>query len=185
MKRTVLGVVTAVFAIAVSAPAAEAQNAMTFGLAAGALIPIGDYNDRVKQLGLHGMATLGFTPTMVPFGVRIDGMYNSLKGDPNAFAPGEKVDLRVLAVTASGVFASPARVASPYLIGGVGYYYTDFSGPDSPPSGSDFGLNVGLGMKFNLSGFGTFVEIRYHTIFSGPDEIDNLQFIPITFGITF
>ena len=40
-------------------------------------------------------------------------------------------------------------------------------------------------MKFNVSSFGSFAEIRYHTIFSSPDEIDNLQFILITFGIMF
>ena len=83
----------------------------------------------------------------------------------------------------------PAMVASPYLIGGLGYYNTKFD-LDNVDSESDFGFNVGIGMKFNLSGFGTFAEIRYHTIFSGNDDdagvdIGNTNFIPLTFGIMF
>ena len=122
MKRNVLGVLTAVLAVAVSAPAAQAQNPMSFGIAAGASIPTGDYGDFFKT-GFHGMATVGLTPAMVPFGLRIDGMYNSLSGEPDIFGAGSgEIDLRVIGVTANGVFAMPAMVASPYLIGGVGYY---------------------------------------------------------------
>ena len=58
MKRNVLGVLTAVLAVAVSAPAAQAQNPMSFGIAAGASIPTGDYGDFFKT-GFHGMATVG------------------------------------------------------------------------------------------------------------------------------
>ena len=176
MKRNVLGVMTAVVALAASAPTVQAQNPMSFGIAAGATIPTGDLGDVVKT-GFHGMATLGFTPAMVPFGVRIDGMYNSMEADTDLFDE----SLRVIGVTANGIFAMPAMVASPYLIGGVGYYNSDFADESS----SDFGLNVGIGMKFNLSGFGTFAEIRYHNIFNGEDEVGNSSFIPLTFGIMF
>ena len=179
MKRNVLGVLTAVLAVAVSAPAAQAQNPMSFGIAAGATIPTGDAADGVKT-GFHGMATVGLTPAMIPFGLRIDGMYNSLEGK-DAF-DGSK--LRILGLTANGVFNLPGVAASPYLIGGVGYYNSKLD-IDDLDSESDFGLNVGLGMKFNLSGFGTFAEIRYHSIFDGNDDSNNTSFIPVTFGIMF
>ena len=184
MKRNVLGVMTAIVAIAASAPAVQAQNPMSFGIAAGATIPTGDLGDAVKT-GFHGMATLGFTPAMVPFGVRIDGMYHSLAGEADILGEGTgEIDLRVIGVTANGIFAMPAMVASPYLIGGLGYYNTKFDLEDFE-SESDFGFNVGVGMKFNLSGFGTFAEIRYHNIFNGGDDVDNMAFIPLTFGIMF
>ena len=177
MKRNVLGVITAILAIAASAPAAQAQ--MGFGIAAGASIPTGDAGDFVKT-GFHGMATLSVAPAMVPFGLRIDGMYNSLEGK-DIF---EDNKLRILGLTANGVWQMPGMVASPYLIGGVGLYNQDIDieGVDSE---NDFGLNVGIGMKFNLSGFGTFAEIRYHNIFDGEDDVGNTAFIPITFGIMF
>jgi hypothetical protein len=183
MKRTILGVTTAIVALAASVSVAQAQNPMSFGLAAGATIPVGDDGDILKT-GFHGMATLGFTPALVPFGVRIDGMYHSMetKNVPALDIP-EGQGFRVLGVTANGVFSLGGMVASPYLIGGVGYY--NGKAEDADESEGDFGLNVGIGAKFNLSGFGTFAEIRYHNIFNGEGDAGNSAFIPITFGIMF
>jgi hypothetical protein len=76
-------------------------------------------------------------------------------------------------------------VASPYLIGGVGMYNSKIDADDDEfdtEGQTDFGINIGIGTKFNLSGFGTFAEIRYHNIFT---EGSSTQFLPITFGIMF
>ncbi len=181
MKRTVLGIMTAIVAIAATAPAAQAQNPMTFGIAAGASIPMGDLGDDFAKTGYHGMATLGFMPPMFPFGMRVDGMYNSMSledvfGDAN---------VRILGFNANAIIAMPAMVASPYLIGGVGMYNSKVTSDDidlETDGETDFGINVGIGTKFNLSGFGTFAEIRYHNIFT---EGNSTQFLPITFGIMF
>ena len=180
MKRNVLGVMTAILAITASAPAAQAQNPVSFGIAAGASIPMGDLGDGVKT-GFHGMATLGFTPAMLPFGMRIDGMYNQLslkdeQGDGN---------FRILGANVNAILSIPSTLTSPYLIGGVGMYNSKVSSDDidlETDGETDFGINVGIGIKFNLSGFGTFGEIRYHNIFT---EGDSRQFLPITFGIMF
>ena len=175
MKRTVLGVVTAVLALTASAQVVHAQTSMSFGIAAGATIPTGDFGD-FFDTGFHGMATLGFTPAMLPFGVRIDGMYNSLDA-----SEGVDATAKVLGFSANGVLAMGGMVASPYLIGGVGFYNTDL-GIGGDDSSSDFGINIGLGARFNLSGFGTFAEIRFHNIFT---EDESTRFIPLTFGIMF
>lgn len=45
-----------------------------------------------------------------------------------------------------------------------------------------FGLNGGAGLRFQLTGFSTFIEARYHTIFT---EGENAQIVPISVGITF
>lgn len=45
-----------------------------------------------------------------------------------------------------------------------------------------FGLNGGVGLRFQLTGFSTFVEARFHNIFTGGE---NTEIIPITVGITF
>lgn len=190
MKRTVLGVVSAVLALSASAAVVHAQNPMTFGIAAGATFPTGDIADN-GNTGFHGMVTLGAMPAMVPFGVRIDGMYNSIGADD--FSDGIDTftgnSLQILGVTANGVFAMPGMmVTSPYLIGGVGYYNTKFKSDQFDADGeSNFGLNIGIGAKFNLSGFGTFAEVRYHNIFDKDDQTGagNTSFIPLTFGIMF
>jgi hypothetical protein len=183
MKRTVLGIMTAVIALGASSTVAQAQSPMTFGIAAGASIPTGDAADFVET-GFHGILTLGVRPAMMPFGMRIDGMFNSLAAD-DAFGDG---DLRILGLSANAVLAMPATVTSPYLIGGLGFYNTKFNSDDpllDSDSESNFGLNIGVGAQFNLSGFGTFAEIRYHNIFDGEDDFGNTAFIPITFGIMF
>ena len=49
-------------------------------------------------------------------------------------------------------------------------------------SQTKFGLNAGAGLRFQLTGFSTFIEARWHTIFT---EGRNAQMVPITVGITF
>jgi len=181
MKRNVLGVMTAILAITASAPAAQAQNPVSFGIAAGASIPMGDLGDDFAKTGFHGMATLGFTPAMLPFGMRIDGMYNQLSLE-DAFGD---ANVRILGANANAILSIPSTLTSPYLIGGVGVYNSKISSDDidlETDGETDFGINVGIGIKFNLSGFGTFAEIRYHNIFT---EDNSTQFLPITFGIMF
>jgi hypothetical protein len=181
MKRNVLGVMTAIVAIAASAPVVQAQNPMTFGIAAGATLPMGDLGDDFAKTGFHGMATVGFMPAMLPFGMRVDGMYNSLSLE-DAFGD---ASIRILGANANAIFAMPGMVAAPYLIGGIGVYNSKIDSDDTDielDGETDFGINIGIGTKFNLSGFGTFAEIRYHNIFT---EGESTQILPITFGIMF
>ena len=85
-------------------------------------------------------------------------------------------------------FGDPASTARPYAIGGLGVYRVAFSGDvegsnvDLDVSETKFGLNVGGGFTFNLSGFETFVEARFHSIFT---ETSNTNFIPLSFGFKF
>jgi hypothetical protein len=53
---------------------------------------------------------------------------------------------------------------------------------DASHSQTKFGLNGGAGFRFQLTGFATFVEARWHTIFT---EGKNAQMVPISVGITF
>lgn len=180
MKRF-LGVlaVTTLFA-SVAADSAQAQridNArpVTIGLAAGLSMPTGDFGDSFKS-GYNITGSLGFRPAAVPFGLRAEVGYESHDVDSPA-----DFSLSTLYGTLNGVFdiGSGATGMAPYLIAGLGMYR--FSGDDMD-SMTDFGINGGGGVKFALSGFTTFVEARYHHVFS---EDDALTFIPITFGVQF
>ena len=83
-------------------------------------------------------------------------------------------------------FGDPASTARPYAIGGVGVYRLKFSGEfgsiDISDTQTKFGINIGGGFQFNLSGFDTFVEARFHSVFT---EVDNTNFIPLSFGFKF
>ncbi|MDP9201405.1 MAG: porin family protein [Gemmatimonadota bacterium] len=183
MKRSLFVAALAGFAL-VSLPfEARAQvstlvKPVQFGVAAGAAIPTSDLSD-FGNTGFNGTVTVGFSPAMIPLGIRIDGAYNQF-AIKDAFGGG---NVHFTSVTGNLVYKLPGATVSPYAIGGAGWYnaainLTGFGG------GSDnhFGWNIGGGISLPLSGFDTFIEARYNQV-----QFDNgsLKFIPITFGVMF
>lgn len=177
MKR-ILGAVTVLsFALVASASSAEAQDvgstrSVTFGVAAGASFPTGDFGD-FWDTGFNVMGTLGMQPAAMPVGLRLDVAYNSFG------ASGNFDDAKIISGTANALLTtSNMGGVKPYVIGGVGLYNADFGGD----SETKFGLNGGAGLEFALSGFNTFLEARYHSVFT---ENKNTNYIPLVFGIRF
>jgi hypothetical protein len=160
----------------VAAPEAKAQ--MSFSVAAGATVPVGDEAE-VLSMGYHATVGLGIKPMLAPVGVRIEGMFNSLAyKDDTPVLGGES--LRVLALTANATLSGP-MIPMGYLIAGVGMYNTKVS-VDGADANSDFGFNFGGGINLPLTGFSTFAEVRYHHV---PVEGGAFKFVPISVGIRF
>lgn len=159
-------------AMFIAAPAAHAQA--SFGVAIGPTLPTGDASD-VHEMGYHAAVSLGVKPPLAPLGLRIEGMFNSL-GYKSTVADGES--LRLLSATANGTWTMMPTV---YLIGGVGMYNGKASVAGATSS-TDFGFNVGAGFNIPLTGFGTFIEARYHHI---PMDGGSFAMIPISVGIRF
>lgn len=156
------------------AQAMGSTRAVTFGIAGGATMPMGDLGDGYGT-GFNVMGTLGFQPVAMPVGLRFDVAWHSLGAD------GPFDDLRILNGTANAVLTiSNTGGIKPYLIGGIGMYNLDGGGD----SETKFGLNGGGGLEFPLAGFSTFAEVRYNHVFTDDDEI-SVQFVPIVFGIRF
>lgn len=176
MKRSFLAV-AALAAVALSATTSSAQSAkpVSIGISLGAAIPVSDLADDYKT-GYNGTLSLGFQSAGSPIGFRIDGMYNKLSAKDDIALP----DIIITSANANLVYTLPGVGIRPYLIGGAGIYgyKSDVSGANT---NSDFGVNGGIGASFPLSGFTTFVEARYHHIFT-PDIAT--RFIPVTFGIS-
>ena len=128
-----------------------------------------------KALIVLAAVSLGIKPPIAPLGLRIEGMFNSL-GYKSAIADGES--LRLLSVTANGTWTMMPTV---YLIGGVGMYNGKASVAGAESS-NDFGFNVGAGFNIPLTGFGTYIEARYHHI---PMDGGSFAMIPISVGIRF
>jgi hypothetical protein len=181
MKR-ISSALIALAAVAIGASTSFAQSAkpVSLGISAGATIPISDLGNDYST-GYNGTVSLGFNSPGSPIGFRIDGMYNKLAAQDFVNLP----DVTILSANANIVYALPGVGIRPYLIGGAGVYglksdvNTAFTGSSTI---TKLGLNGGIGASFPLSGFNTFVEARYHYIFT-----DNVatQFIPVTFGISF
>ena len=182
MKRNVLAVAALALGFAVTTSTAEAQGVtrpVTFGIGAGLSMPTGDFGDAFDS-GYHGQLMLGFQAPMFPLGLRADVMYHAFE------ASEVDGDTKVLAGLLNATAEMGGMMASPYILGGLGMY--NLSGEIDTPFGTleaddtEFGLNIGAGMKFNLAGFSSFLEARYHHIMT---EGDATAIIPITFGIMF
>lgn len=173
MRRIIAFVVGA--ALVVGASSAEAQRPFTIGLSAGASIPLSDLSDTHK-VGYNAAAHLGINMPMSPVGFRLEGFYNKFAGQEEG--PLTYADRQIAGGNVNITYAFGGVGMRPYVIGGVGSYNVKDDGGESR---TDFGINAGVGAKFQLSGLGTFVEARLHTISGDPQ----LQFVPITFGIEF
>jgi hypothetical protein len=170
-----------------SAPLAAQSGRPTFGVAAGATFPIGDFGDLYKS-GYSIGAHLGVRPATSPLGFRLEGTFNQHDYKPTNLG---NVQLNVLGLIAN-VLAGAAGAADavrPYAIGGVGVYNLRSKLAGETASSTKFGVNGGAGIDLPLSGIGVFLEARYHHVFSDTDDNDgfgfNAAFIPITVGIRF
>ena len=182
LRQTLYGTLAASLLLVVGARSAAAQFAspIRFNVNAGAALPVGNFSDvngGAAQTGFQIGAGLELHAPLMPVGLRFDGAYDRMGIE------GADANWSIWSITANAVL-SP--MASPlYFIGGIGFYSTDITGNDvlvNQPSETDFGFNLGAGLQIPLTGFSTFVEARWNNI-NTPG--DNIQYIPIVFGIRF
>jgi opacity protein-like surface antigen len=161
------------------------------GGALGATIPLGDFSDGA-DLGFHLGGLVEYKPQSVPVSLRGEITYhrNGLKDDFFDVPGIGNVDgtFSMINVIGNAIlpFGDAAATARPYAIAGIGLYRmkasAEFGGLDISDTQTKFGINVGGGFTFNLSGFETFIEARFHSVFT---EESNTNFIPISFGFKF
>ena len=153
------------------------SRAVSFGLAGGATLPLGDVAD-AYDVGFNLMGLVNVQPAFLPVGARFDVSYHSLGGSSDLAGIG---DLNVFAGTANAVLTvSNTGSVRPYVLGGLGVYNLDTDGVTE--SVTKFGLNGGGGIEFGLGGFNTFLEARFHSVFT---EDSNTNLLPVVFGIRF
>lgn len=173
MKRS-LQAIAAAFGLFAFAMPAHAQKPISIGVAAGATVPSGDLSDGANT-GFNVTGTVGLHAPMMPIGLRADVAYNQLG------MKGISESINVTSVTANATYSFPGIMVSPYLIAGLGWYHVGSSVSGST-SDNKFGFNGGVGARFALSGFSTFLEARYNKVNS---DNGNFAYIPVTFGIMF
>lgn len=163
-------------AASAGAQAATVLKPVQLGFALGGAIPLSDFGKSFNT-GYNLTGTLGFNPTGMPVGFRIDAAYNQFgaKGVTSTNA-------KIADVSGNVVFSMTGTPeVTPYLIGGIGYYHTS-SNIAGSSSTNDVGFNVGGGLKVPLSGFNVFVEARYNHF---TDSGATTSFVPITVGVMF
>ena len=195
ISAAVLGLVLSATAASVSAQAVV-SSPVRFGIMGGATVPLSDFSDAAKT-GWNAGILMNIGVPLVPVSFRIDGQWQQLKG--KNFDAGKGLithdDFRIIDGTANVVYTFGAALPTKfYLIGGAGVYNVRVKNVDldATASSTKFGLNGGVGFKFQLTGFSTFIEARYHNVIHGTDigssnssNAKSLQFVPISVGITF
>lgn len=184
--------------IAAAQGATSLVKPISIGISGGVSIPTGGLADGTYggfsgvNTGYNVTGSLAIGIPVVPFGLRADVSYNNF-GTKNAsfvvggdaVVPGYNADARVLGVTANVVLPLhlPAPILEPYLIGGVGEYNVRLSPTTGgSTSQSNFGFNIGAGVKLPLVLFSTFVEARYNRV---NQNNGSMAFTPITVGVMF
>ena len=154
-------------------------NPITFGVVAGASIPLGDFSD-VAGTGWHAGGLLQWDTPTFPIGIRAEGVYHKFD-DKGATDTNPNMIVGTLNAVWMFPITQPSTVR-PYLIGGGGIYNERCDGCDSQ---TNFGLNGGAGIRVPLSGFSSIIEARFHIVFDSDVGTSNSTFIPISVGILF
>lgn len=171
-RKSLYGVLTASL-LAVGAQSAEAQlpSLLHFNVNGGASMPMSAAGD-VWNAGLRVGAGVELKAPLVPVGLRVDAAYDRM---------GLKLDggtkLSILSGTANGVFQLP--IMPIYAVGGIGMYRMDAG---SGTTSTEFGFNVGLGMRLPLPILSPFVEARLNQINT---EGESFRYVPIVAGLRF
>jgi opacity protein-like surface antigen len=158
-------------------------NGWYFNLGGGLTMPTGALDDLYGK-GWNVTGSLGWHPTQSAFGVRFDATYDRLNGESfPAGSSNELADASVLAGLGEVTLRIPKALGlNPYLVGGGGVYrFSDYGGAGSESS-TEFGWNVGGGLRFGWGFTSLFVESRYMSV-GTPGE--RATFVPIILGITF
>ncbi len=181
---------------AVSQAQTATARPISFGVMAGASLPVGDFG-KASKTGFTIGANLLLAPTSMPaLAFRGDVTYDRWKYDGfgSSVIDGNTNTIGVMGNVI--VRSSSAMAIKPYVIAGAGLLSS--SGSSSVTVGgvtasttssrsNNLGVQAGGGLEFQLSGFTTFVEAKFVNAFAkdGNNSRKNVTWIPLTFGIRF
>ena len=166
---------------------------VSFGIGGGVAVPVSDAKDAFNN-GFNGQGFVRFNLHQLPIQPRLEFTFSKFDvKDAHLQTPGSSGTGQILAGIANVQFAlthsGPVR---PYIVGGIGAYNTktDINGvPNvSGTSSTDFGINAGVGTLFKLGSLvNGYVEGRIDNVYSNKGMInaDQIQVVPVTFGIVF
>jgi opacity protein-like surface antigen len=178
----------------VRAQMTDSKRAVSFGIGGGVSAPVNNA-ERAFKNGFNGQGFVRIGFGMTPIALRADVTYQNfdLKSipytgpTPVTLASGSGTVMSGLANAQLMLMSGHFR---PYLIAGLGAYNvkTELDGaPDLSQSDTKFGVNGGGGVQIDLSVFSVYAEARVDNVFTDNSLIgtDQIQVVPVTFGIVF
>lgn len=180
MKR--LGLVMLAVALCVVAARPASAQGLRYGVSAGVLMPMGDYNT-LDKLGFVGGAGATYWLAGQPIGIRGDLSYSQTSHDASSGLDGHT---KILGGMASVVYAlnpasAPARIM---LNAGVGLYNVKIDDAGTSASESKIGFGGGAAVAFKMGTGSTRLVLgtRFTSVSTSGSSI---SFLPITVGLTF
>jgi hypothetical protein len=164
--------IAALAVVALALPQAAAGQ-MGIGIGVGPSFPTGELSEEVSA-GYHVQASVGLGVPLLPFGLRVDGIFSQM--------PGDNGDARIIGGNANAELFFPSPLVSPYFLAGVGLYNTRVPHGNHIDEETGLGFNAGLGARIALAAMTLFIETRAHHI---RGDHENVQFIPLTVGVRF
>jgi len=173
MKRITAGLAMAFGSLVLVSSSASAQRTVAIGVSGGLSVPTGTMAES-QVSGFHVGGHVNLSPASLPFEILLDLTIHNFDGNMDQPSP---LDFRSVGVSGNAAYVFPGADMRPYLLGGVGMYFgkPDIAGADNE---SEFGFDVGGGMRFVLSGLTSFIQVR-------ANFVGDRTFVPISFGILF
>ncbi len=180
MKR--LGLVMLAMALCVVA-ARPATAQLRYGVSAGVLLPMGDYNT-VDKMGFVGGVGATYWLAGQPIGIRGDLSYSQSSHDEAVSVAGHT---KIIGGMASVVYAlNPATAPARFLLNaGLGFYNVKIDatgGGSASESKIAFGGGVAVAFKMGTGGTRLVVGTRYTSVSTSGSST---AFLPITVGLSF
>jgi len=179
MKRLGLAMLAVALCMIAARPA-MAQGHLRYGVQAGLLMPMGDYNTADKPGWVAGAGATYWLPGTGNIGVRADASYSQTSHD------GATGNTKIFGGLASFVYAlmpasAPARLM---ITGGVGMYNVKIDAGGVSGSESKVGFGGGAALAFKL-GTGTTRLVVASRFTSVSTSTSSTTFLPITVGLSF
>jgi len=170
----------------------SSNRLISFGIGGGVSVPVKDAQDAFKQ-GVNGQGFVRFNLHFLPIQPRLDFTFSSLDFDEAkvGFTGTGQVMAGLANLQMYLVQSGPIR---PYIVAGVGAYNikteTDATSSLAATEISEtrFGVNGGGGLVIKLgSVVSLYAERRVDNVFTdkGLIEADQIQVVPVTFGLVF
>ena len=179
MRKLIMLIALSAGAVVGGAASADAQaRPFTIGISGGPSFPLGSEFSEEFGTGYHVQGSVGFTPAMLPFGARVDLLWQEF---PDEHEGRE----REIGGLANAILALPLGIARPYALGGIGAIHHRSPEEDhgdhghEGESGARFGWALGGGIEFPFAGLTGVLEARYLGLGEGHAAL------PIGVGIRF
>jgi len=188
LRLIALLIVLASTPIVASAQVGLASRFVTVGVGGGLSVPVSDAGNAFKNgFNVQGFARLNMSK--LPVIPRFDLDFSRFNlNDAQVGVPGTSQILAGLANLQIDVM--PLGPVRPYVIAGLGAYNLSTQVEGTTPtsvSKMHFGINGGAGVSLHLGRINGYVEGRIDNVFTEKGMIDTqqVQLIPVTFGLTF